>query len=73
MQQHGSGEPKVFQSGRFFYIGKQGGLARGWYMRTREGLHGPFDTRADAESMLRVLIDTRPRKRVANWHRSLHR
>lgn len=62
-----------FGSDRFFFIGDQAGLARGWYMETREGLRGPFDTREDAEAMLSLLISAHPRKRVSNWHHSPRR
>ncbi|MCC5859011.1 MAG: hypothetical protein JJT90_12700 [Ectothiorhodospiraceae bacterium] len=71
MQQiQGEGLRRTSSGRRYFYIGQEGGLARGWYMRTREGLRGPFDTRADAVAMLRILVSAHPRKRVSNWHLS---
>ncbi len=68
MQHQSREQPGEYHHGRYFYIGEQAGLACGWYMRSREGLHGPFDSRAAAEAMLRALISTRPRKRISNWH-----
>lgn len=34
----------------------------GWFLRTREGLRGPFGTRREAEQFLGTLIDSRARR-----------
>lgn len=57
-----------FRQDRFFHVGEQGGLANGWYVETREGVRGPFETRAEAEDMLYRLVVSHPRRRVSNWH-----
>ncbi|MCC5812622.1 MAG: hypothetical protein JJU06_19850 [Ectothiorhodospiraceae bacterium] len=57
-----------FRQDRFFHVGESGGLANGWYVETREGVRGPFDSRMEAEDMLSRLVVSHPRRRVSNWH-----
>lgn len=37
---------------RFIHISRQG-----WYLRTREGLKGPFDNRSNAQIFLESLLE----------------
>lgn len=60
-----SGANKRRQADRFEFV-----EGEGWYVRTREGRRGPFETRAQAEASLADLLRT-PAPRHAAFGRSI--
>ena len=62
------GRRSRFHHDRYFHVGVGLGLASGWYVELREGVRGPFASRDDAQAELCWVVQSHPRKRVANWH-----
>jgi len=59
-----------FTHSRLFYIGIGMETPVGWYLETREGIRGPFDSRESAMGDLGWLMAAHPHSRVDNWHRA---
>ena len=56
--------PDRFKRQRYFWANAHSGTLAGWYYEAREGVGGPFQSRALAEAALQALITEHPQRRA---------